>query len=303
MTPITDFQQMAARMKGRPRVRIAAIEAHDDHSFSALLRAMQEGYADVIFVGNKDLMTSHEAALAPHAGHYEIVHGADVDDSSAKAVALVRAGKADLIMKGIVNTDNVLRAVLNKEHGILQRGRVLSHVSVMKNPAYDKLMFVSDVAVIPNPTLEQRVQMIRYCADLCAKFGIEQPRVALIHCTEKVSPKFPVTLDYEAIKQMAGRGELGNVVVDGPLDLKCAVDAEAARTKGISSPVAGQADIIIVPDIEAGNVFYKTMTTFSNTELAVTLVGADCPVCVTSRADEEQTKYNSLLMACLSAGR
>ena len=243
------------------------------------------------------------ASLRPYEGHYTLIAGADVDDSSAKAVALVREGRADMIMKGIVNTDNVLRAILNKEHGLLPKGRVLSHVSVMKNPAYHKLLFVSDVAVIPQPTLEQRVALIRYCTDMCTKFGIEQPRVALIHCTEKVSPKFPIPLDYEEIKRMAAAGELGNIIVDGPMDMKCAVDADAAHTKGINSPVAGHADIIIVPDIEAGNVFYKTMTTFSHTELAVALVGADCPVCVTSRADEESTKYNSLLLACLNAAR
>ena len=178
-------------------------------------------------------------------------------------------------------------------------GNVLSHVSAMRSPAYHKMLFMSDAAVIPYPTFEQRIAMIRYVIRLCNLYGIEQPRIALIHCTEKVSPKFPITLDYQKIVEMCQAGEFGNAIIDGPSDLKCAVDKESADIKGIHSPLEGNADAVIMPDIEAANVYYKAITAFTDTRLAVGLQGTSCPVTLTSRADSAETKYNSLAMACL----
>jgi phosphotransacetylase len=169
----------------------------------------------------------------------------------------------------------------------------------MQIPAYHKMLFMSDAAVIPFPTLEQRIAMIRYVIQLCRVYGIDQPRIALIHCTEKVSPKFPITLDYQKIVEMCQAGEFGNAIIDGPSDLKCAVDKESADIKGIKSPLEGNADAVIMPDIEAANVYYKAITAFTDTKLAVGLQGTSCPVTLTSRADSAETKYNSLAMACL----
>ena len=169
----------------------------------------------------------------------------------------------------------------------------------MKIPTYHKLLFMTDPAVIPNPTFEQRIAQIQYSIRLCAAYGIMEPRIALVHCTEKVSPKFPITLDYEKLVEMCRAGEFGKAIVDGPTDLKCAVDKESADIKGIKSPLEGNADVIVMPDIEAGNVFYKAITAFTDTKLAVGLQGTSCPVTLTSRSDSAETKYNSLAMACL----
>ena len=276
---IKDFSELTQRLKNGKCCRVVAIEAIDDHSKEAIEKAESEGWAQVTNI-----------------------HLSTVVESAAEAVRMIHRGEAEVVMKGILNTDVLLRAIINKdnrEEGLLPVGNVLSHVSAMRIPAYHKMLFMSDAAVIPYPTFEQRIAMIRYVIRLCNLYGIEQPRIALIHCTEKVSPKFPITLDYQKIVEMCQAGEFGNAIIDGPSDLKCAVDKESADIKGIHSPLEGNADAVIMPDIEAANVYYKAITAFTDTRLAVGLQGTSCPVTLTSRADSAETKYNSLAMACL----
>ena len=276
---IKDFSELTQRLKNGKCCRVVAIEAIDDHSKEAIERAESEGWAQVTNI-----------------------HLSTVEESAAEAVRMIHRGETEVVMKGILNTDVLLRAIINKdnrEEGLLPVGNVLSHVSAMRIPAYHKMLFMSDAAVIPYPTFEQRIAMIRYVIRLCNLYGIEQPRIALIHCTEKVSPKFPITLDYQKIVEMCQAGEFGNAIIDGPSDLKCAVDKESADIKGIHSPLEGNADAVIMPDIEAANVYYKAITAFTDTRLAVGLQGTSCPVTLTSRADSAETKYNSLAMACL----
>ena len=279
MELIKDFSELSERLQKGKRCKVVAVEAIDDQSREAIERAEQEGWAEV-----------------------KNIHLSSVEESAAEAVRCIRRGEAEVVMKGILNTDVLLRAIINKdnrEEGLLPVGNVLSHVSAMQIPAYHKMLFMSDAAVIPFPTLEQRIAMIRYVIQLCRVYGIDQPRIALIHCTEKVSPKFPITLDYQKIVEMCQAGEFGNAIIDGPSDLKCAVDKESADIKGIKSPLEGNADAVIMPDIEAANVYYKAITAFTDTKLAVGLQGTSCPVTLTSRADSAETKYNSLAMACL----
>lgn len=275
METISNFGMLRERLLGKDPVQVVAVEANDEHSQWAIHRAEEEGWAKVINIQSDS-----------------------VEESAQRAVRMVREGKAQAIMKGIVNTDVVLRAVLNKEEGLLPKGNVITHIAAMKIPCYHKLLFVTDVAVIPYPTLEQRKAMINYAITLCKVYGIEQPKVALLHCTEKVSPKFPITEDYVTIIEKCRNGLLGNTIIDGPIDLKCAIDKEAALIKKLDSPVAGDSDVLVMPDIQAGNVFYKTITTVTDAELAVGLQGAACPISITSRSDSALTKFNSLAMAC-----
>jgi phosphate butyryltransferase len=275
METISNFGMLRERLLGKDPVQVVAVEANDEHSQWAIHRAEEEGWAKVINIQSDS-----------------------VEESAQRAVRMVREGKAQAIMKGIVNTDVVLRAVLNKEEGLLPKGNVITHIAAMKIPCYHKLLFVTDVAVIPYPTLEQRKAMINYAITLCKVYGIEQPKVALLHCTEKVSPKFPITEDYVTIIEECRNGLFGNTIIDGPIDLKCAIDKEAALIKKLDSPVAGDSDVLVMPDIQAGNVFYKTITTVTDAELAVGLQGAACPISITSRSDSALTKFNSLAMAC-----
>jgi phosphotransacetylase len=203
-------------------------------------------------------------------------------------------------MKGIINTDNLLKAVLNKEHGLLPQGRILTHLTVLHVPTYEKLLFFSDAAVIPSPTLAQRIQMIKYAVDVCHRFGIERPRVSLIHCSEKVNPKFPVTIDYTEIVKMCANGEFGNAIVDGPLDVRVSCDKASMEMKGIHSPIDGDADVLLFPDIEAANCFYKSATLFAHGEIAGMLMGPECPVVLPSRSDSARTKFYSLAMALVN---
>ena len=218
------------------------------------------------------------------------------------AVRIVREGGADILMKGIINTDNLLRAILDKEHGLLPKGKILTHLAVMQIPTYDKLLFFSDAAVIPRPTLQQRIEMIWYAIHTCRHFGIEQPRIALIHCTEKVSAKFPHSLDYVNIVELAEAGEFGNVIIDGPLDVKTSCEKTSGNIKGIVSPIDGEADVLIFPNIESGNAFYKAVSLFSHADMAGLLQGPSCPVVLPSRSDSGLSKYYSIAMACLTSG-
>lgn len=217
-------------------------------------------------------------------------------------MALVRAGEADVLMKGLLNTDNLLRAVLDKENGLLPRGRVLSHITASQIPGHDRLLFFSDAAVIPFPTPEQRAAQVGYMAEVVRAFGIECPRIALIHCSEKSSPKFPVTADYAALKEQAAAEAFGCATIDGPMDVKTACDPHSGAVKGIVSPINGQADAMLMPDIESGNVFYKTLTCFAGATNAGMLVGTSAPVVLPSRSDSTRSKLYSLAMACLTAG-
>lgn len=298
--PIRTFDQITARLRqaGR-RSHIVVVCADDPHTQYAVLRALREGIARFTFVGDPAALRSCPE-LNDYAADVALVPLTDKDQAAREAVRMAREGEADILMKGLINTDNLLHAILNRDTGLLPRGRVLTHLAMAQLPGRDKLLFFSDAAVIPRPTLPQRIAMIGYAAQVCRSFGIDRPRIALIHCTEKVSEKFPHSLDYAEIARMARNGELGDLVVDGPMDVKTACDKEGGDIKGINSPIDGEADVLIFPNIEAGNVFYKSLALFAHADLAGLLQGTTCPVVLPSRADHGPCKYYSLIMACQS---
>ena len=298
MEAIRNFNQLSEYVKQRnTRKRIAVACPHDSHTLEAVEKALEEGIADFILFGDTGKMKICEKVIS--SPHVRTVHEEDIDKAAALAVKAIKDKEADILMKGSLNTDNILRAILNKEVGILPKGNVISHVTLIDVPGRHKLMFVSDVAVIPNPTLEQRKYMIRYVLEICRKFGIEKPGLALLHFTEKVNPKFTNSADYVLLKEMAAQGEFGECVLDGPMDVRTAFDIETAKIKGINSPLNGDADGLIFPNIDAGNIFYKTMTYFCHAEIAGLLKGAEAPVVVSSRGDSVWSKYCSIAMACL----
>ena len=301
METIRSFEDMLNHLAQRSdRKRVAVVWAADHHSQEAVQLALEAGFVDAIFVGcraeveqNEDIMRCKD--------HVFFVEAADADDAAHRAVEMVHEGKVDILMKGLINTDSLLHVVLNKEKGILPRGRVLTHITAATLAGYDKLLFFTDSAVIPYPTQEQRIEQVRYVADLCHKMGIEEPRIALNHCTEKVNEKyFPFTVGYLDIIEMAKQGEFGRCIVDGPLDLKTSISPESLRIKGIDSPLGGESDAIVFPDIEAGNAFYKAIT-FFHSDTAGLLVGPTVPVVLPSRADSKSCKFNSLALAAMFA--
>lgn len=228
MEPIQNFAQLTAHLKEQNRrKRIAVVCANDPNTEYAITRALEEGIAEFLMIGDSAILEKYPA-LKQYPDYVKTIHIEDSDEAAREAVRIVREGEADILMKGIINTDNLLRAILDKEKGLLPKGKILTHLAVMEIPTYHKLLFFSDAAVIPRPTLQQRIEMIWYAICTCRHFGIEQPRIALIHCTEKVSAKFPHSLDYVNIVELAEAGEFGNVIIDGPLDVRTACE-QASR--------------------------------------------------------------------------
>lgn len=302
MEPIRNFDQLTTHLRTlNRRKRIAVVCANDRNTEYAISRALEEGIAEFLLIGDSIIPEKHPA-LKRYAKHVEVLCIEDPDEAAREAVRIARAGEADILMKGIINTDNLLRAILDKEKGLLPKGKILTHLALMQIPTYDKLLFFSDAAVIPHPTLQQRIEMIWYGIRACRHFGIKQPRIALIHCTEKVSSKFPHSLDYVNIVELAEAGEFGDAIIDGPLDVKTACEKTSGDIKGIVSPINGEADILIFPNIESGNTFYKAVSLFSHADMAGLLQGPTCPVILPSRSDSGLSKYYSLAMACLTSG-
>lgn len=300
MKTLSDFSFIEQRLRERcSRTTVALACPHDSHTEYVIERALAEGFADFVLTTSSLLSERMQGVADRYAHRLRLIGCADAVEASRAAVAAVRSGDATVLMKGTVNTDVLLKAVLDKQCGLLEPGHVMSHITMSHIPAYGKLLMFSDAAVVPRPTLEQFDSIVRECAAACRRFGVEEPRIALTHCTEKVNPKFEHTISYTEIKARAQRGDYGSVVVDGPMDVKTALDAESSRIKGIASPVAGCADVIIFPNIESGNTFYKTITLFADAQTAGWLAGTTVPVVVASRADSEESKYYSLALACL----
>lgn len=302
MEPIKTLTQLVNILRSRGiRRRVAVVCPNDPHTEYVILRSLREEIAEFLLVTDADHIENAQRLHSASPDFVRVYQAPTPDEAAALAVQLVRTGEADILMKGLINTDNLLRAVLKKEKGLLPLGGILSHVSIAQIPLYHKLLFFSDAAVIPYPSLEQFRAMIKANVDICRKLGHEQPRVALIHCSEKVSEKFPCTVSYVQLKDEAACGRFGSAFVDGPMDAKTACDAHSGEIKGISSPVVGNADIMIFPDIEAGNTFYKTLSLFGDANMACMLTGTTAPVVVPSRADSGNSKFYSLALACLAS--
>jgi phosphate acetyltransferase/phosphate butyryltransferase len=300
MKPIKTFSELTEHLRGlKRRRRVAVVCANDPNTEYAIARSLEEGIAEFLMIGDSAILEQYPV-LKKYPDRVEILHIERPDEAAREAVRLVNEGRADILMKGIINTDNLLHAILDKEKGLLPKGKILTHLSVVEIPTYDKLLFFSDAAVIPRPTLQQRIEMIWYAIHTCRSFGIQQPRVALIHFTEKVSAKFPNSLDYVNIVELAEGGEFGDVIIDGPLDVRTACEKASGNIKGIASPIDGEADVLIFPNIESGNAFYKSVSLFSKAEMAGLLQGPSCPVVLPSRSDSGLSKYYSIAMACLT---
>lgn len=292
----TDLEQaVTSRIAaGQPRPTLAVVWPEDDNTLQAVALILRAGVATPILVGATTTAQQHPA-LQPYLGQIRWVEAETKTEAAQTAITMAREGTATAIMKGLINTDDLLRAVLNKQTGILPHGAVLTHIAACQPQALGRLVLFTDVAVIPYPTNEQRQQQIEYLIAMLHKMGVSQPRIALIHCSEHVDERhFPFTAHYEAL-----RTDTPDLIIDGPLDLRCALSAEALAAKHLHSPLEGQTNALVFPDIEAGNVFYKTITTLAPCPTAAVLQGAQVPVVVPSRGDSPEAKYLSCLLAIL----
>lgn len=301
MSSITQLNQMFDALKESRKKRLVAAYANDSHTIEAVNAAVEKGIVDGILVGDEQVIRSVCAEANIAVEKFQVVHEPIGPAAAAKSVSMINAGDGDVLMKGLVGTDQYMRAILNKEHGLLDPGAILSHVTVIENPHYHKLMIVGDVAVLPEPDLKQKIAIVNYLVYVARKLGIETPKTAIIAATEKVNPKMQACIDAAILCQMAARGQIKHTVMDGPLAVDLAVDMESVRIKKIESPVAGDADCMLFPDIQSGNVFYKTNTKLAGAKLGAIVAGARKPAVLSSRGDTAETKLFSIALAALTA--
>jgi phosphotransacetylase len=298
---ITKLSQIIDAVKSKPKKTLVAAYANDAHTIEAVSNAVDLGIIDAILVGDeatiKDVC-SHEGI---DVNKFRIVQETDEQKAANLAVKLVNDGEAGILMKGLVSTDKYMRAILNKEFGILPPKAVLSHITLMEVPTYHKLLLLSDVAVLPAPDLSQKVAITNYLISAAHALGIENPKVAIIAATEQMSPAMPACVDAAIISKMADRGQIKGGLVDGPLAFDVAIDMESVQIKKLKSTVAGDADCMVFPNIESGNVGYKAIAKLCGGESAMLVVGAKCPAVLSSRGDSAQTKTYSIAFAALMA--
>ncbi len=299
--PITKLEQIVETVKSRPRKRLVAAWANDSHTVAAVGEAVGLGLIEATLVGDEPAIRAACQAERLDPAAFKIVPEPTDTKAAARAVAMVNAGEAQILMKGLVSSDKYMRAILDKEKGLMDPGAILSHVTVIEVANYPKLIVCGDVAVLPAPELKEKIAMTNYYIATAHALGIEKPKVAIIAATEQMSYKMPACVDAAIIAKMADRGGIKGALVDGPLALDVAVDREAVEIKGLKSPVAGDADVLVFPSIEAGNVFYKTCTKLARAELAALVVGARVPCVLTSRGDTAKSKMYSIGLAALMA--
>lgn len=283
------------------KTRIAVALAEDANTIGAICRATNEGFIHPILIGDKHRILCLLEAQGIGEKQAEIIDIKEPAAATKEAVRMVRSGEADVLMKGLVGTDQFLREVLNKERGLLPPKAVMSYACALELPKYHKLLIISDTAVLPTPDLNQKLAMINYSVKMAHTLGIERPKVALISATEKVSVGMPNTLDYALLSKMADRGQIKGCTIDGPLDVFLACDKEAVATKGVPTPIDGDADVLIFPNLETANAFYKGLMLFGGGELAGLIQGTTKPVIVMSRSESENSKYYCIALSCLMA--
>jgi phosphate butyryltransferase len=297
------ISEIIEKAKTLGRRRLAVASAQEAAVLEAVADAYREGIAEPILVGEPGAIARAAAEANKGRGvdisSFRIVEEPTLAGAAARAVALVRSGEAEFLMKGIIDTSLLLRVALNKETG-LNAGRLASHVAVIEVPTYHKLLIVTDAALNIAPDLSAFVDIIDSAVAVANALEVKTPKVALLAAVEKVNPeKMPCTVTASVLTQMNRRGQIKNCIVDGPLALDNAISAESARIKKIQSDVAGDADILVVPDIEAGNILYKCLLDLAGAKGAAVIMGASVPMVLTSRADSAETKLASIALASL----
>ena len=279
--------------------RIAVVWPHDTNTIYAIHEAVKDGFAEALMIGHADKIVSVCKEKEIDHNLFTIIDSDNEENASKKAVVLAREDQADVVMKGLVGTDIFLKAVMDKESGLMLPNAVLSYVGAIEIPAYHKLLFITDPAVIPFPDLKQKIAMAEYAIEMAQKFGIEKPKIALIGPSEKISRHLRNSTDYTEMCKMAESGQIKNCIMDGPLDIFLACDKKSLEIKGIDTPVDGDADILLFPSLESCNPFYKGLMLFAQGKLAGLIRGTRKPVIVMSRSESEKSKYYCIALSCL----
>lgn len=299
---IKSFDEILQRAKEQEKRTISVAVAQDKHVLEAVKDAKDQGLVNAILVGDLSKIEEIAKEIGMNLMDYKVIDVNDDKKAALKAVEVVSSGEADMVMKGLIDTASFLRAVLNKEIG-LRTGTLMSHIGVFEVKKLEKIVMITDSAFNMYPELQEKVQIVKNAVTVAHAIGIENPKVAPICAVEVVNPKMPATLDAAALSKMSDRGQIKGCIIDGPLALDNAISEEAAAHKGIKSPVAGNANIFLMPNIEAGNVMYKSLTYTADCKNGGLLVGTSAPVVLTSRSDSHESKLNAIALAALVASQ
>ena len=295
LNKISDLKALA--LKNNPKKLVLAA-AGDEHSIDAVLKAYKMGVIEPVLVGRKEEIYNM-ASDCKDLDKIEIYDLQDDQEIIKKAVELVINKEVDILMKGKVTTAQLLKGVLNKEYGMKHKS-FLSHFALFEIPNYHKLLAITDVALNILPNLEHKVHILNNAVSFIRKIGVDKPKIAALSAIEMVNEKMPSTMDAALLSIMQRRGQIKNCLVDGPLAFDNAVSLESKKQKNLGGEVAGNADILLVPNVESGNILYKSLVAFADAKVAGIVLGADFPIVLTSRADSEETKLNSILLAAAS---
>jgi phosphate butyryltransferase len=297
---ITTFVDLMAEARRVGPKMVAVAAPHEPEILLSAQDAQKEGIANCTLVGDRDLIRKLAAEQQIDITKMMLIHEPDPKTAARKVMELLRMGHADLAMKGKLETGDFLRAALDREMG-LRTGRLFTHVAVFEVPGFDRFLFVTDSGVVVAPTLEQKVEIVQNAIMVAQRLGVQEPKVAILAATEMVNPKIPTTMDAANLAKMADRGQIQGGLVDGPLALDNAISPESVAIKGIKGPVAGVADILVTPDVEAGNLLAKAITYFAKGKMAGVVVGGKSPLIVASRSDPHETKLVSMALGVLLA--
>jgi len=298
-----NFEELIAKVKGEPSRKVMAVAcANDEHTLEAVVHARREGIVEPLLVGDRKVIKEILSGLSeeiPEENIYDVPME-DLKGACEKAVKLVRDGKADFLMKGKVDTKIILKEVVNKEYGLGQ-GKLMSHFSIFQVPGYHKLIVPVDGGMVPYPDLQQKKEIIENTVDTLVSMGYDCPKVGVLACVEKVNPKMPESVDGAELQAMNERGEIKNCIVEGPIQYDCAMRKDIADFKGLESKIAGDPDVLVAPNIHAGNIMGKMYTISCGGKMAGFIVGAKCPIVMVSRGSSSEEKYLSIVVSAAAS--
>ena len=298
---ITKLSQLLEAAKSYKKKRMVVAYAADSHTIEAAYRATEAGIVEAVLVGDPEIIRTLCEKDGIDPGAFRIVAEKEGDyECALRAVRMAATGEADILMKGTVSTDKYMRAILSKDYGLLPPKSILTHVTVLEMPAYHKLLLASDVAIIPEPDLKQKIFITNALIQTSRLLGNECPKVGIVAPTEQMLPAIQSCVDAAIISKMWERGQIRHGIVDGPLAIDVAVNPETVKIKKLNSPVAGDADCLVFPNLDASNTFFKTATKLSGASMAGMVIGAKVPCILTSRGDSEESKLNSIALAVLT---
>lgn len=291
------FDDVRQQVKGAAYRTVVLVGAEDEHSQEAIFKVVEDGLVQAVFVGDRDGIHAVAQKLGKTIPEDRIYDAATPQEAAERGVQLIHEGVADFLMKGKLETADLLKPVINKETG-LSKGGVMSHMSFNQVPTYHKLLVTTDGGMMTYPTLPQKRCIIENAVEALHALGCEKPKVCVLAAVEKVNPKMPETVEAAALKDMQIMGEIGGCIVEGPISLDLALVKERSVEKGYESPCAGDADVLLVPNVHTGNILGKTLVEMANTKMAGLVMGAKCPIVLTSRGSSVEEKYNALILAC-----